>query len=242
MDSVITIEACGDNFIYLFRYDANKAIVVDPSESGPVLRVLEKKGLDLCTALITHHHWDHLGGVGDLKKRTGCEIVGGDVKRISDIDRVVGDGDVIKAGQYNIRVISTPGHTRTSVCYYLEPSGNDSGILWTGDTMFIGGCGRIFECDTGTMLDSLLKLAGLPDDTLVYCGHDYTVENYEFALTVEPDNAVFKERLDEVKKVIRGGGVSVPSTIGQEKESNVFLQAGRNVDVFAELRRQKDFF
>jgi hydroxyacylglutathione hydrolase len=238
MDSVITIEACGDNFIYLFRYGDNDAFVVDPSVSGPVLQRLNADGLNLRMALITHHHWDHLGGVGDLKKKTDCEIIGADAKRISGIDRVVGDGDIIKAGQYNIRVISTPGHTRTSVCYYLEPPEDNLGILWTGDTMFIGGCGRIFECDAGTMLDSLLKLADLPDDTLVYCGHDYTIENYEFALTIEPANSIFKERLEEVK----GSGLSVPSTIGCEKESNIFLRSGHNVNVFAKLRRRKDFF
>ena len=238
IDSVITIEACGDNFIYLFRYGDNDAFVVDPSVSEPVLHRLNKEGLNLKMALITHHHWDHLGGIGDLKKKTDCEIIGADAKRISGVDRVVNDGNIIKAGQYNIRVISTPGHTKTSVCYYLEPSDDNVGILWTGDTMFIGGCGRIFECDAETMLDSLLKLADLPDDTLVYCGHDYTIENYEFALSIEPKNTIFKQRLNEVRR----SALSVPSTIAMEKESNIFLRTGRNVDIFTKLRRQKDYF
>ena len=238
MDSVITIEACGDNFIYLFRYGDNDAFVVDPSVSAPVLQRLNDDGLNLKMALITHHHWDHLGGVGDLKKKTGCEIIGADARRISGIDRVVTDDDIIKADKYNIRVICTPGHTKTSVCYYLEPSDDNVGILWTGDTMFIGGCGRIFECDAATMLDSLLKLADLPNDTLVYCGHDYTIENYEFALTIEPKNPIFKQRLDEVK----GSGLTVPSTIGCEKQTNIFLRTDRNAEIFANLRRKKDFF
>ncbi len=238
MHSVITIEACGDNFIYLFCYGDNDAVVVDPSVSEPVLQRLNEDGLNLRMALITHHHWDHLDGIGDLKKKTDCQIIGADARRISGIDRVVNDGNIIKAGQYNIRVISTPGHTKTSVCYYLEPSDDNVGILWTGDTMFIGGCGRIFECDAETMLNSLLKLADLPDDTLVYCGHDYTIENYEFALTIEPGNPIFKQRLNEVK----GGGLSVPSTIGCENQSNIFLRFGRDVDTFAKLRRQKDYF
>ncbi|MHC4214919.1 MAG: hydroxyacylglutathione hydrolase, partial [Planctomycetota bacterium] len=231
MENVITIPACGDNFIYLFRYGPNDAFVVDPSVSEPVLQRLNADGLNLRMALITHHHWDHLGGVEDLKKKTGCQIIGADARRISGIDKVIADGDIIKTGQYDIRVISTPGHTKTSVCYYLEPSDDNVGILWTGDTMFIGGCGRIFECNAETMLDSLLRLADLPNDTLVYCGHDYTIENYEFALTIEPANPIFKQRLDEVK----GGDLSVPSTIGQEKQTNIFLQTERDVKVFAKL-------
>ncbi len=238
MENVITIQACGDNFIYLFKYGQNDAFVVDPSVSEPVLQRLNADGLNLKMALITHHHWDHLGGLGDLKKKTGCQIIGADARRISGIDRVLGDGDIIKTAQYNIRVISTPGHTKTSICYYLEPSDDNVGILWTGDTMFIGGCGRIFECDAETMLDSLLRLTDLPDDTLVYCGHDYTIENYEFALTIEPINPIFEKRLKE----LRTSSLTVPSTIGREKQTNIFLRSGRDVNVFAKLRGKKDFF
>ncbi|MHC4395409.1 MAG: hydroxyacylglutathione hydrolase [Planctomycetota bacterium] len=252
MDSVITIPAFGDNYIYLCPYNKSNAFAVDPCDNSLVQQALKKHALNLTTILITHHHWDHTGGVVDLKKKTGCEVVGPDKRRIPAIDRVVADDQVLTIGNIKIQVIATPGHTSTSVCYYMQPTdSNEPGVLWTGDTLFVNGCGRILETDAGTMLDSLLKLAKLPDDTLVYCGHNYTVENYEFALTIEPDNEAVKERLREVKKTTR----AVPSTIMQEKTTNPFLRSDTpgikagfgmpnagTVEVFAEMRRRKDVF
>jgi len=256
MVSVVTIPALGDNFIYLYRYDKNNALAVDPCDSSAVLNSLNEHNLNLTTILITHHHWDHTGGVSDLKKKTDCEVIGADKRRIPVIDRVVDDKQILTVGNIEIRVIATPGHTNTSVCYYIPTSNeNEHGILWTGDTMFAGGCGRILECNAQTMFDSLLKLASLPDDTLVYCGHDYTLENYDFALTIEPNNKAVQQRLQEIKQTIRAGGFTVPSTIFQEKATNIFLRSDTNeiktalkmtnakaVDVFAELRRRKDVF
>ncbi|UCC96428.1 MAG: hydroxyacylglutathione hydrolase [Phycisphaerales bacterium] len=251
MNSVITIRTLGDNLTYLCQYGQNEAIVVDPGDSSPVLSVLDKQGLTLRTILATHHHFDHTAGVADLKRRTACTVVGGD-RRIAGIDKVVGDGQILTFGNKTILVLATPGHTRTSVCYYLRPSGDGSSpILWTGDTLFIGGCGRLLECDARSMWESLDKLASLPDETLVYCGHDYTLENYEFALSIEPGNEAVKRRIEE----IRQGGNTVPSTMSEEKTTNVFLRAGtpeikaalgmtqaRAVEVFAESRRRKDVF
>lgn len=256
MESVVTIPACGDNYIYLYRYDKNNALAVDPCESSVVLNRLNEHNMNLTTILITHHHWDHTGGVSDLKKKTGCEVIGADKRRIPAIDRVVDDKQVLTIGNIETHVIATPGHTNTSVCYYIPASNeNEYKILWTGDTLFAGGCGRIMECNAQTMFDSLLTLASLPDDTLVYCGHDYTLENYEFAQTIEPDNKAVKQRLQEIKQTIRAGGFTVPSTILQEKTTNIFLRSDTNeikttlkmpnagaVDVFAELRRRKDVF
>ncbi|MDT8301818.1 MAG: hydroxyacylglutathione hydrolase [Sedimentisphaerales bacterium] len=255
MESVVTIPACGDNFIYLYRYDKNNALAVDPCDSSLVLRNLKEHDMNLTTILITHHHWDHTGGVSDLKKKTGCEVIGSDKGRIPAIDRVVDDKQVLAIGNIEIQVIATPGHTNTSVCYYIPESNDKRKILWTGDTMFAGGCGRIMECNAQTMFDSLLRLASLADDTLVYCGHDYTLENYEFAMNIEPDNKAVKQRLQEIKQTIRAGGFTVPSTILQEKTTNIFLRSDTNeiktalkmpdagaVDVFAELRRRKDSF
>jgi hydroxyacylglutathione hydrolase len=142
------------------------------------------------------------------------------------------------------------------VCYYIPAADeNEHKILWTGDTLFVGGCGRILECDARTMWNSLLKLASLPDDTLVYCGHDYTQENYEFALTIEPDNEAVKQRFQGIIETVRTGGLTVPSVIFQEKATNIFLRSDTEevktalnmpragiVDVFAELRRRKDVF
>jgi hydroxyacylglutathione hydrolase len=256
MVSVVTIPALGDNFIYLYRYDKNNALAVDPCDSSAVLNSLKEHNMNLTTILITHHHWDHTGGVSDLKKKTGCEVIRADKRRIPAIDRVVDDKHVLTIGNIEIHIIATPGHTNTSVCYYIPASNeNEYKILWTGDTLFAGGCGRIMECNAQTMFDSLLTLASLPDDTLVYCGHDYTLENYEFALTIEPNNKAVKQRLQEIKETIKAGGFTVPSTILQEKTTNIFLRSDTNeiktalkmpnagaVDVFAELRRRKDIF
>jgi len=252
MDSVISIPALGDNLIYMYRYNRNDVLVVDPSDSASVLSALKERNLNLTTILITHHHWDHIGGAAELKKGTGCKVIGGDKRRIPGIDQVAEDKQILEFGNSGIEVVATPGHTRTSVCYYVQPSNaNENGILWTGDTLFVGGCGRLFECNAQSMWESLQKLASLPDGTLVYCGHDYTLENYEFALTVEPDNQAVRQRLSD----IRQSGQTVPSTILQEKTTNPFLRAGTpeikaalkmpragDVEVFTELRRRKDVF
>jgi len=256
MDSAITIPSLGDNFIYLYRYSETDSFVVDPSESSQVLRILKDNGLSLNTILITHHHYDHTAGAVELKQRTGCRIIGGDRQRIHGIDSVVEDGQILTFGEAKVQVVATPGHTSTGLCYYMQPSGHGkNGVLWTGDTLFVGGCGRLLECNAQAMWESLQKLASLPDDTLVYCGHDYTLENYEFALTIEPDNKAVRRRLDEISQAQRHGCPTVPSTLLQEKTTNPFLRAdtpemgtalkmprARAVDVFAELRRRKDVF
>ncbi len=181
MGSVITIPALGDNFIYLCRYEQGKAFAVDPCESVKVLNALKEHDLKLTHILITYHHEDHTSGVGKLKNTTGCSVIGADGRRITGIDKVVANGDIITIGDRQIKVIGTPGHTRTSVCYYMKGTVDKAGIVWTGDTMFIGGCGRILECDANDLRESLSRIAALPEETHVYCGHDYTIENYEFA-------------------------------------------------------------
>jgi hydroxyacylglutathione hydrolase len=255
MGSVISIRALGDNFAYVYALDKQSAIAVDPSDGSAVMGVLKKRGLELSAILVTHHHFDHTAGVGDLEKRYGCEVIGGDVDRIGGISRVVGDGEVLRFGEAEIEVVGTPGHTRTSVCYYKRASeGGSGGIVWTGDTLFVGGCGRILECGPGTMWESLMRLAKLPEDTVVYGGHDYIEENFEFASGIEPGNETVKRRLGEVRAAQRSGKV-IESTIRQEKETNIFLRAdtvgvkaavgmrgASGADVFAELRRRKDYF
>ena len=247
---MITIPSLGDNLIYLYRYNQSDCLAVDPGES--MLKILKEQDLSLKMILVTHHHWDHTGGVAELKKKTGCKVVGGDKRRIRGIDQSVKDGEILPVGDAEVHVIATAGHTSTSVCYYVPPSPtNASGILWTGDTLFVGGCGRLFESNARTMFESLQKLASLPDDTLVYCGHDYMVENYEFALSIQPDNQAIRLRLND----IRQSGQTVPSTILEERTTNVFLLAGtpelkaalnmpeaKDFEVFAELRRRKDIF
>lgn len=243
MEPVIIIPALGDNYIYLYRYYRNKVVVIDPGESKAVLKALEEHGLNLTDVLITHRHFDHTAGVEDLKRRTGSKVNSEEKAKTFLI------------GSMNIQVIATPGHTRDSVCYYVQPSGEHSGLLFTGDTLFVGGCGRPIECDSRTLWQSLQKLTALPDDTLVYPGHNYTAENYEFALTIEPDNTDVMSRLEDVREARRQGLPTVPSTILQEKTTNIFLNADKNeikaalnmpnaddAEVFTELRRRKNIF
>ncbi|MCF7955334.1 MAG: hydroxyacylglutathione hydrolase [Phycisphaerae bacterium] len=240
MNEVITIEAFGDNYFYLFLYDETNAVAIDCGDCRGIVKTVQSRGLRLDSVLITHHHYDHSSAAKKLKKKTGCTIISPDEIRIPHTDRFVTGGDVLDFGSEKIRVIATPGHTSSSVCYYVEPSdANAAGMLFTGDTMFIGGCGRIFECDAKTMWQSLSTLADLPDNTLVYPGHDYTEENYRFALTIDPQTLP----------------PAMPSTIACEKKSNIFLRSdepeikkaiGMPQDqadtIFAELRAKKDKF
>jgi len=240
----------GDNYVYVVDCGGRCAFAVDPGESSGVLDVLEEKQLHLAAVLITHHHIDHIGGIDDLKKRTGCQVIASDPIRLPFADRIVAGGDDFYIGNILINVISTPGHTSSSVCY-LAKIAEAAPMLFTGDTMFVNGCGRIFEGDAATMRSSMQKLATLPDETQVYCGHDYTVENHEFALTITPDDTELAERLENVRQT----APAIPSTIGLEKRFNPFLRvaspeiaAGVGLEnapldaVFAELRHRKDVF
>jgi hydroxyacylglutathione hydrolase len=240
MNSIITLQALYDNYTYIYSYDSNRALVVDPCDAAVVLQELQKQNLTLSTILATHHHFDHTAGIRELKSKTSCQVIGADSRRITGLDKQVSDGDIINIGSEKIEVIATPGHTKTSVCYYLQPS-DKNGVLWTGDTLFVAGCGRLFECTADTMFKSMKRLTALPDDTLIYCGHNYTAENYEFALGIEPDNDQIKKRLSEAKKADRDSRPTVPSTIADEKKTNVFLRATSPQD-FAEIRKRKDFF
>ena len=243
MEPAITIPALGDNYIYLYCYQQDNAFVVDPGNATAVLKVLEKHTLKLTDVLATHRHFDHTAGIEELKNKTGCKVHDGN------------KAEILHIANLNVRVITTPGHTLDSVCYYVQPSEQHSGVLFTGDTLFIGGCGRPIECDAHTLWHSLQKLTALPDDTLVYPGHNYTEENYEFALTIEPNSDVVKKCLQEIKERQKQGKPTVPSTIALEKSTNVFLRAdtseikltldmpnATSVEVFAELRRRKNIF
>lgn len=233
MKSLTTIRALGDNFIYLLQYQPDHALVVDPGQSGSVLRELKNKNLQLTTILITHNHYDHTAGISDLKKQTRCRIIA--PEKIKGCDQVVRDKESINIGKLTINVIATPGHTKTSVCYLIQPSENiPQPIIFTGDTLFTGGCGRVFETDMATMYNSLIKLTTLPDNTIVYPGHDYTEENYRFAMKTKPDKEI-QARMEDFKKD------QAPTTIAQEKNTNIFLKA-KTPEEFATLRQKKDVF
>ncbi|MFA5921910.1 MAG: hydroxyacylglutathione hydrolase [Methylococcaceae bacterium] len=254
MLTITQIPVLTDNYIYLINDPVSgETAVIDPALAQPVLDVLEKKGWRLTYILNTHHHWDHVGGNLELKQKTGCKIIAAqaDRDRIPGIDRGVGEDDVISLGQHQARVISTPGHTRGHIVYHFA----EDGALFCGDTLFVMGCGRLFEGSPEQMWNSLQKLKALPPSTRIYCTHEYTQTNGQFALSVEPDNRQLQEKMIEVKQLRTENKPTVPSTIEQEIATNPFfradsisiqktlgLESQSPVSVFTELRKRKDSF
>ncbi len=248
------IPVLNDNYVYLVREPASGAIAaVDPSVHEPVLARLAQKRWKLTHVLNTHHHHDHTGGNLGLKEATGCTVVGyrGDADRIPGIDVRVDDGETYRLGQEEARVIFIPGHTRGHIAFHFA----GSQAVFCGDTLFSLGCGRLFEGTPAQMWSSLGKLRGLPDETRVYCGHEYTQSNARFALTIEPDNQALLARSAEVDAARSKGLSTVPSLMKVERAANPFLRADMPavakavglpvsdpVGVFAEVRRRKDAF
>lgn len=243
-----------DNYVYLLRESAQgKVAAVDPSDAEPVIAALDEAGWTLTHILNTHHHGDHTGGNLALKEKYGCTIVGprADRDRIAGIDVEVGDGDTYMLGGAEARVYDTPGHTRGHISYWFP----ESRALFCGDTLFALGCGRLFEGTAAQMWASLSKFRHMPDDTLVYCAHEYTQANAHFAVTIETDNEALMARAKEIDALRAAGKRTVPSTLGEERATNPFLRADRPgvaravgldendpVAVFAEVRSRKDRF
>ena len=238
----IEILTFGDNYIYLCRTSDGGAFVVDPGQAAPVLHALKSRGGRLTHLLLTHHHGDHTGGAARLRELTGCRVVGADTVELPVIDTVASGGMELTINGLQVGILATPGHTRDSVCYFVpEQAGVPEPMVFTGDTLFVGGCGRVFECDAGTMWRSLNALAELPEETRVYCGHEYTVDNYRFATKFFPSDPEYARRLVGAQNTVRAGRPTVPSTIAGEKQANVFLRAG-SAESFAHLRGLKDRF
>ncbi len=243
-----------DNYGYLVHDAATGATAaIDTPEADAVNAALEAKGWRLTHILNTHHHFDHAGGNEVLKARWGCTIIGAanDAARIPGIDQRVADGDVVRVGDLQAQVIEVPGHTSGHIAYYFA----EQGAAFVGDTLFALGCGRLFEGSPQQMWTSLQALMRLPDETLLYCAHEYTQSNAAFALSVEPQNEALVARAAEIDALRAQGRPTVPSTLGLEKATNPFLRPDsleiqRNtrlegaplVDVFAETRRLKDHF
>jgi len=254
MLTIIQIPVLTDNYIYLIHDPASgETAVVDPALAQPVLDVLDKQGWRLTYILNTHHHWDHVGGNLELKQKTGCKIIAAqlDRDRIPGIDSGVSENDVISLGKHMARVISTPGHTSGHIVYHFTKDG----ALFCGDTLFVMGCGRLFEGTPEQMWDSLQKLKALPPSTQIYCTHEYTQANGRFALNVEPDNSQLQQKMIEVQRLRAENKPTVPSTIEQERATNPFfradsiniqktlgLESQSPVRVFTELRIRKDKF
>lgn len=251
---IVQIPVLNDNYVYLARDPATAAVaVVDPAVAEPVLAELDRRGWRLTHILNTHHHPDHVGGNMALQEATGCTVVGprADRDRIPGIAVALGDGDRWSLGSQEAVVFDVPGHTRGHIAFWFAASH----ALFCGDTLFALGCGRLFEGTPAQMWASMLKLAALPDDTRVYCAHEYTESNARFAVTVEPDNVALTARFETIRAARAQGRPTVPSLLGEEKATNPFLRpmsaglratlglAGADdVAVFAETRRRKDTF
>jgi hydroxyacylglutathione hydrolase len=250
-DLEIAIIPClEDNYAYLVRSGALCA-VIDPAEVEPVEAALRVRGARLTHILNTHHHWDHSGGNRELKAATGAEVIGPekDRSRIPGIDTGVDEDHGWQFGSFQVQVLEVPAHTRGAVAYVFGSA------VFTGDTLFAMGCGRLFEGSAEMMLASLHKIASLPDATAVYCGHEYTLANARFAVTLEPGNVALAARLKAVEAARARGLPTVPSSIALEKATNPFLRTqsaeirssvgmatASDTDVFAEIRRRKDNF
>jgi hydroxyacylglutathione hydrolase len=245
--------AClSDNFgVLLHDPQSGATASIDAPEASPVEAALKATGWKLTDILVTHHHNDHTAGVGALKEKYGCRVVGPRSDKFRAVDETVGEGQSVKVGNLSARVLETPGHTLDHISYVFDADK----IAFVGDTLFSIGCGRVIEGTPEQMWNSLLKLRALPDDMLFYCGHEYTQANIRFALTIEPDNAALVARAKEVDALRAAGKPTLPATIGAEKAANCFLRAdvpavaaavgmtGRKpAEVFAEVRARKNRF
>lgn len=251
---IVTVPCLSDNYAYLLHDPATGATaVVDVPESGPVEEALAERGWRLTDILITHHHHDHVDGVGPLRSSTGAKVWGAaaDSERLPPLDHTLGEGDEVKFGNLTGRVLDVSGHTVGHIAFHFP----DANAVFTADSLMALGCGRVFEGTHAMMWESLSKLAALPDDTRIYSGHNYGQANGRFALSIEPDNAALRARIARIEERDAAGEPIVPSTLAEERETNPFLRAadpdvkaavglpgGDDAAVFAELRRRKDMF
>lgn len=243
-----------DNFgVLLHDPESGETALVDAPEERPILDAVERTGWRPTVILTTHHHADHVEANLTLKQRFGLKIIGpaAEAAKIPGIDDTVSEGDTLTFGGEPVHVIATPGHTAGHISYHLPRSK----IAFTGDTLFALGCGRLFEAKPPVMYESLKKLAALPLDTEVYCGHEYTQANARFALTIDPTNSALRERAGDVNKLRAADKPTLPTTIGLELATNPFLrwhdpvirrnlgmEQASDAEVFAEIRKRKDIF
>lgn len=226
-----------DNYAYLLEANDRSAAIIDPGEAAPVIAALEALGLNLALIINTHHHGDHIAGNDELKSRYGAKLAApaNETHRIAGIDTGLAEGTPFDFAGVSAEILETPGHTAGGICLYFPLAK----AVFTGDTLFSGSCGRLFEGTAAQMWDSFQKLIALPDDTRMYPGHEYTLANCKFGMGIEPENADLKTRYEEVKELRRKNLPSIPSTMGLEKKTNVFLRAG-SAERFGEIRKLRD--
>lgn len=239
MITVTLIPILNDNYAYLIETDCGKNAIIDPGVAKPIIDLLEHKNLALDFILNTHHHWDHTNGNDELMHKYNATIAAPN-KEANDIKNVthfLHDKDIFMLGHEELHIIETPGHTRGGICYYAK----ESHTLFTGDTLFSMGCGRLFEGTAEDMFTSFQKIKSLPDDTLIYCGHEYTKGNAGFCLAQDKNNGALNERIHHVKSLRNQGEPTIPVTLAIEKETNIFMKA-KSAEEFATLRFKKDNF
>ena len=249
---IAQFSARSDNFGVLVHHpESGATAAIDGPEADPVMIALQQRGWRLTHIFVTHKHFDHIEGIPALKAAYSCEVIGPEASAAETgmYDRSVEGGDRFSWGGSEVRVLATPGHTLDHVSYWWP----GESLVFVGDTIFSLGCGRVIEGTHAMMWDSISRLRELPDETVLYCGHEYTLANARFALTVDPDNAALQERAAEVEQLRAGGQPTLPTTIAREKRTNPFLRAddprvasavgmpsGEPAQVFAEIRKRKD--
>ena len=234
------ISCLKDNYSYLIIDDNNNsACVIDPSESKPIIDYLENKNIKLNYILNTHHHYDHIGGNKDLKKKYKSVVVGfkEDSDRIPEIDILIDNNQIWKAGNFEAKIIHVPGHTSGHICFHFFKEK----LIFTGDTLFSLGCGRIFEGSYEQMFQSLNKIKVLPKETKIYCGHEYTFNNAKFCKKYDSENKNLQKKIEKIEKQLENGIPTIPSTLKEELECNIFLKA-KDIESFTKLRDLKDNF
>tara|TARA_Y100000590_G_scaffold34838_1_gene37934 strand:+ start:101 stop:862 length:762 start_codon:yes stop_codon:yes gene_type:complete len=238
---ITPIPCLKDNYAYIINDESSKIVgVVDPSESAPIVNFLKKESLKLDYILNTHHHFDHIGGNIELKKIYNAKIVGykGDKHRIPGIDIMLGNDEQWNFGSSKVKIMHIPGHTLGHICFFFEKEK----IAFTGDTLFSLGCGRIFEGDHKQMLKSLNKIKKLPQNTKIYCGHEYTYKNAEFCIKYDSDNINLKKHFEKIKKLRSNNLPTIPTTLKDELNSNIFLRCDQNnLKIKLNMKNQEDF-
>jgi len=238
MLEVVRVPVLSDNYVWLLHDDASdETVVIDPAVAEPVLEAASARGWTVSQVWNTHWHGDHVGGNAAIKAATGCTITGpaAEAAKIGTLDVQVGEGDEVRIGGHVATVLSVPAHTAGHIAYHLV----DDAMIFVGDTLFAMGCGRLFEGTAAQMFANMARLSALPDETTVYCAHEYTLSNGRFALTVEPDNAALRSRVAAVEAARARGEATVPTSIGAERATNPFMRA-RDVAELAARRAAKD--
>jgi len=238
---ITPIPCLTDNYAYIIYDNISKSVgAVDPSESSPIIYFLKKKNLKLNYILNTHHHFDHIGGNEELKKIYNAKVVGfkGDKHRIPGIDITLENNEKWIFGNSQIKILHIPGHTLGHICFFFEKEK----IAFTGDTLFSLGCGRIFEGDHNQMLRSLNKIKKLPNDTMIYCGHEYTYKNAKFCMKYDSNNIDLKNKFEKIKRLRSSNLPTIPSSLEDELKSNIFLRCDQNdLKIKLNMKNEEDF-